>query len=1010
MRRSWALVQYTITALALVAGFALSIRFSDRGYVLDAEAGSPLATATVTEGDYDLTSLRLLSRVALQITNSYVEPERIDGKKMLVRAIDRVQKTVPELVAIFSSDMDKNPASVEIRIGTQKKVFDISKVQSPWEVPLHLRQIFSFIGPHIDTEETKLQEVEYAAVNGMLDTLDPHTTLLTPDVYDDMKNSNRGNFGGLGIVISIRGGELTVISPMPDTPAGRAGIKSGDKILKINEDSTINMPLDEAVGRLRGPPGTTVTVEFMRHGWSEAHKYTFEREEIEVQSVTSKALANNIGYVQVRGFQGNTAREVGDAVNALSKEMGGMKGLVLDLRNNPGGLLREAISISDLFLESGTIVTTVGEADKLRDEVRANRAGTQPNYPLVLLMNPGSASASEVVAGALKNNDRAIVVGERSFGKGSVQNVLEMDDGSALKLTIAQYLTPGRNGSPNGVSIQGVGIVPDVQLVPVSITDKAVDLYPSTEVLREGDLETHLASSHTATEQELPSSVIKYYHEPEEADPEAINDPNEFKLDMEITIAHDMLVAAGPVWERSAVLAKAQPAIDKLAQQQAEEIRLKLVKQKIDWSRADNVIQPIKLQITSDHPNNQVTVGEKIKLTVSATNLGNRPLSQVRAVSESSYEAFTDQEWIFGRVEPGATATWTVEVTVPQEDTTRVDEIRFKAFADEIDLGSSASAFIRVEGKPRPQFGFSYWIDDSESGNSDGLLQVGESVKFHMLVRNTGGGEAGKVNFNIRNKSESAVFITNGRGNAPKLGVGEEHTSIFDFSVRSRPADGSIKLDAEVFDTDYIELLRETLSIPVDEAGAATPTATANASAEVASRRAPIYAGAMIGTPMLTEVEAGAILRVVGQRTDWFRVELEKARFGWVPAAAVKLRAKPAPTSVHPPMLLQFQAPFIDLKAGPSITDQASITISGVVSDDHLVKDLYIFVENESSPFNPQSVKRAYESIDLMSSPFSAEIPLRPGYNRILLIARDNDKATTSEVSHIYRSKSANAP
>jgi hypothetical protein len=166
----------------------------------------------------------------------------------------------------------------------------------------------------------------------------------------------------------------------------------------------------------------------------------------------------------------------------------------------------------------------------------------------------------------------------------------------------------------------------------------------------------------------------------------------------------------------------------------------------------------------------------------------------------------------------------------------------------------------------------------------------------------------------------------------------------------------------------------------------------------------------MIGTPMLAEVEAGAILRVVGQRTDWFRVELEKDRFGWVPAAAVKLRPKPAATSVHPPMLLQFQAPFIDIKAGPSITDQPTINISGVVSDDHLVKDLYIFVENESSPFNPQSVKRAYESIDLMSSPFSAEIPLRPGYNRILVVARDNDKATTSEVSHIYRSKSANAP
>ena len=453
MRRYLGLVRYGVAIVALLVGFAFSIRFGERGFVLDHGGGGTLATANAAPGEYDLAALRLLGTVTLNVTSSYVEPDRVDPKKMLVAAIDKVQNTAPEVVAIFSPDMDDDPQSVEIRVGTESKSFDISKVSSLWEVPLRLRPIFQFLQTRVDTQETKLQNLEYAAINGMLDTLDPHTTLLDPDIYEEMKNGNRGNFGGLGITIGIRDGELTVISPIENTPASRAGFKSGDRIVKINDESTVNMPLDEAVSKLRGPPQTQVSVEVTRHGWSEPHKFTLTREIIEVVSVSSKALGDGLAYVEIRQFLGNTADEVGDALGSMSREMGGIKGLILDLRNNPGGLLREAVGVSDLFLQSGTIVATVAQGDKVRDEQRARQQDTQPNYPIVVLVNPGSASASEIVAGALKNNRRAIVIGDRTFGKGSVQNIIELDDGSALKITVAQYLTPG------DISIQGVGVL-----------------------------------------------------------------------------------------------------------------------------------------------------------------------------------------------------------------------------------------------------------------------------------------------------------------------------------------------------------------------------------------------------------------------------------------------------------------------------------------------------------------------------------------------------------------------
>jgi carboxyl-terminal processing protease len=303
----------------------------------------------------------------------------------------------------------------------------------------------------------------------------------------------------VGIVISIRDQMLTVIKPMPGTPAGRAGLKRYDRIVRINNESTLNMPLDDAVRRLRGDPGTDVSVWISREGaggWSGSRPFKLQREVINVESVESRMLDQGVGYVRLKQFQAGTAGELDSALVALHRAEPRMRGLVLDMRSNPGGLLDQAAKVADRFLRSGVVVTTVS-ASEPRDEKVAKSPGTEPDYPLVVLVNSSSASASEIVAGALKNHDRAIIVGQKTFGKGSVQLVFPdvTREKAALKLTIAQYLTPG------DISIQSVGITPDVELDPMTVDALEMDVMRPGKRMRERDLSKHLSSARAAAGQ-----------------------------------------------------------------------------------------------------------------------------------------------------------------------------------------------------------------------------------------------------------------------------------------------------------------------------------------------------------------------------------------------------------------------------------------------------------------------------------------------------------------------------
>ena len=298
-----------------------------------------------------------------------------------------------------------------------------------------------------------------SAIRGMLSGLDPHSTYLVPDDYQDLQAGTSGEFGGLGIEVGMEDGFVKVIAPIDDTPAQRAGVEAGDLIIRLDDVPVKGMALSDAVNVMRGKPGTDIVLTIVREGTDRPIRITITRDVIRVTSVRSRPLEPGYGYVRISQFQTRTGESLREAVDKLREEADdALKGLVLDLRNNPGGVLSAAVAVSDAFLDSGTIVYTEGRMDDAELTFSAKGSDILDGVPIVVLVNGGSASASEIVAGALQDHRRAVIMGEKTFGKGSVQTILPMDNGSALKLTTARYYTP------SGTSIQARGIVPDIAL------------------------------------------------------------------------------------------------------------------------------------------------------------------------------------------------------------------------------------------------------------------------------------------------------------------------------------------------------------------------------------------------------------------------------------------------------------------------------------------------------------------------------------------------------------------
>jgi len=338
-------------------------------------------------------------------------------------------------------------------------------------------------------EDRKLLE---DAIRGMLAGLDPHSAYLDKDSYKDLQEGTTGEFGGLGIEVGLEDGFVKVISPIDDTPAQRAGIKAGDLIIRLDETPVKGMSLDDAVKLMRGKPGTDITLTVVRDGENKPLKFTITRDVIKVVSVRSNTLEPGYGYLRISHFQAHTAEDLNKELDKLKQENNNdLKGIILDLRNNPGGVLSAAVDVSDLFLDKGLIVYTEGRVKDSQLKFNAKPTDVFDNGPIVVLVNSGSASASEIVAGALQDHQRAVIMGEKTFGKGSVQTILPMTNEAAVKLTTARYYTP------NGRSIQASGITPDIVIDKVTVAKADTE---DDTIIKEAHLSGHLENGQVTDE------------------------------------------------------------------------------------------------------------------------------------------------------------------------------------------------------------------------------------------------------------------------------------------------------------------------------------------------------------------------------------------------------------------------------------------------------------------------------------------------------------------------------
>jgi carboxyl-terminal processing protease len=402
---------------------------------------------------------------------------------------------VPMFLALFSiiTAALPSPAVAEITQAEREKTYKQLEV---------FANVLSILQDNY-VEEIDTSETINGAIRGLLYSLDPHSAYMQPEGFKELQEETQGQFSGIGIEITIQDNILTIISPIEGTPAAKAGLKAKDIIVEIDGEKTKEMGAVEAVKRLRGAQGSTVTISVYREGWSELKEMTLTRDLIPLQSVKAYTLAPGFIYSRITNFQSNTTSDYRRAVDELiSKEQ--IKGVILDLRNNPGGLLNQAVSISDTFLRDGLIVFTKGRTDDQNMSFKAHTSNEDYSFPLVVLINEGSASASEIVAGALQAHKRAIVVGTRSFGKGSVQTIIPLPGGAGLRVTTARYYTP------DGKSIQALGITPDVEVPFIPCASKPEEDAKAKDSIREVDLKNHILGNETQEETEQEEGEDDY--------------------------------------------------------------------------------------------------------------------------------------------------------------------------------------------------------------------------------------------------------------------------------------------------------------------------------------------------------------------------------------------------------------------------------------------------------------------------------------------------------------------
>ncbi len=705
-------------------------------------------------------NLRVLKRVAYYIHNNYVAPDTLDNREMLKKALHIMQQGLAPVMVRWKGD-DK----VIIEVSGKSRRFDVPPELELRNLPNFLGHIVDFVKANLpkDDENTTEENVEYLLIGGVVSALDPHSTFLRPKIYSEFKIGTSGNFGGVGIAIGIRDGYLTVISPLEGTPAFRAGLKAADRIIQIEDEPTINMTLTEAVERLRGKIGTIVTVLIKRENVPDPLSFTIRRALITIDSVKAELLPNEkIALVKIKNFQEDTLSEFHRSLRRLSSRTKGLDGIILDLRNNPGGLLDQSVSMADAFLEDGIIVSTVGLSNQLHEEDRARRNDVYESIPVVVLVNEGSASASEILAGAIQSHGRAIILGNRTFGKGTVQTLYDLKDGSALKLTIAKYLAAGTE------DVQTAGIMPDVLMMPQQVSDKRIDLVEN-QARREHDLEKRFDKKDDGNKPKEAKFKLSYLDTTEK--PENITGTVQLSHDYPVELATRIL-RHGVSPNKESELKAVSKIISEIEAEQDKVLIEALKKENIDWSKGPKKGEPkadLKLWFSSKDKKIKTLVGDQdIKIHISVKNNGNGPFYRLLAVTESENPLFSDLEFPLGRINPGESQQRSVDVKIPATIPAQRIPINIKFQELHGHVPETTEIPIDIQEAKDPRFTYQWALKNPKQE-----IKPGQDIELVFSIRNIGTAAAKEPVLNLANQEKSHVILKKGRAKLDPIEPGK---------------------------------------------------------------------------------------------------------------------------------------------------------------------------------------------------------------------------------------------
>ena len=938
---------------------------------------------------YNGQSIKIAEETLKHINKFYLDKSKIDYAEMLEKAVSSLETFVDDVLVEFPQDGD-NIFTVQVKEKTKR--FGKKESPSANDVTSTLGDVVSFVLSNTGAEDRTVKNIEYSISDSMLKVLDPHSAMIPPDIYKEFLIDTEGSFGGLGIVVGIRDGQLTVISPIEGTPAYRSGIKTKDRIVQIENESTINMPLLEAVGKLRGKKGTRVNLLISRKNFSKPRKFSIVRDTIKIESVEGFDLENDILYLRIRNFQKNTSSD-------LKKEMKNrsyaIKGIILDLRGNPGGLLSEAEKVADLFLSSGTIMTT-----RARDYSKTYRAtAKRPEYKgkVVVLVNQGSASASEIVAGALKNNKRAIVVGKRSFGKGSVQKVFEFDDGAALKLTIAKYFTPG------DISIQDRGITPDILLQGSVITAEKIVYNPLPEKKENADDPDPLT----------PQLTIKYIDE--SLAPQEEEDEDETQPDESLTKAQKLEKLENDFYVKlssSLLLARSRGQMYSIAtgfsKTQSEKIRARIEDTGVDWSGGET--KKTSVSVKTVPPKTVFHAGKENFLEIKVTNSGSEPIHRLSAVTDCENCIYGDEEFLFGKLLPGQSRNAKVKFSVPRWVATREDNISLVFTSSENKTFTEGNLLVKTVEDKRPVYSYNREVVDDgrfgSSGNGNGRAELEETVVLNVKLKNMGDGMSEKTVATLKNLSGDNIFLEKGRVELENFRPGETRSVPFRF--RQNGEGGMAEFELLVMDEDFREVKTRKITLPVFGEERQFLPASAKKTA-VFRNPGPIAGGSFPEASTVALAQENSTVKVLGTSGQWIRVEGKNSVSGWVEEKDIRVfRAgyddpsgegtdKNGAGGGQEISVLEEtfeQPPFILISDFPISTEASKVTIEGSVRDTNRIQSVSVWREGDKIKlFTPQR----------NNFPLFFPLALEEGMNLFTIVAKDENGMTSRKTLTIRK-------